>query len=487
MIREVLEESIKLQEVAVRTIERHRHESFRISHAEEFANAVREIKVKEGQNESALNLYKNSVLSHYEILLELTDSITPFESAFLEWMQTPVVVEILFELDPSFREAVETFAKAVDESDDVLSLEVMRLANGFYGVTSAKDFAAIPGSTFSVLAKISERADVDKDYAMAILSSKSWGLNTSYIFGNTFLRVFNETGDFGRSLEAEKEAMKRMLLEPVKLQVEIMKSFGFSSFDPADYMRRYRERMLETVKKALDDVHIANVVMLPTHVGDIGHHIGWQYYNICRDEMNMELLRVHLAFLKRNLFRAFEEGFVNSVFDVSYFATGLSALLIYRILWDEGFTAEMLARLFTERFYNYVMAKQFERNVVNELHVNDLLDFAFRGQRLAEKGWKIGKFEPDFEDYEKSMLHSGELYAYPFCAITTKFATLMKFADMPCLLAPEPISISALVNAVALNPEKPFAPVSLCKNCATAHVQPAKCLHCVSKNLKITQ
>ncbi|WP_456329225.1 DUF2193 family protein [Archaeoglobus sp.] len=71
--------------------------------------------------------------------------------------------------------------------------------------------------------------------------------------------------------------------------------------------------------------------------------------------------------------------------------------------------------------------------------------------------------------------------AYPFCAVTTKFATLMKFADMPSLLAPEPVSIAVLVNAVALNPEKPFAPVSMCKNCATAHVQPAKCIHCVSR------
>lgn len=484
MIEEVLSESIRMQEAVVRTIEKYRFEDFKISHAEDFANVVKNLKAKEGQSETALNLYRTSVLNHYEILRMLTESVTPFDSAFLEWMQTPVVVEILYELDNSFKESAEIFAKAVDESDDIIALEAMRLANGFYGVTSAKDFAAIPGSTFAVLAKIAERVDADRDYVLAILSSKSWGLNTSYIFGNTFLRVFKESGDITKAIEAEKAQMKRMLLEPVKLQTEIMRSYGFSSFDPADYMRLYRERMSEVVKRAIGEVHLANVVMLPTHVGDIGHHIGWQYYYICRDEMNMELLRVHLAFLKRNLNAALERGCVKDVFDVSYFATGLSALLLYRILWDEGFTAEMLTRLFTERFYNYVILRQFERNVVNELHVNDLLDFAFRGQRLAEKGWKLGGFEPDFSDYERSMLHAGELYAYPFCAITTKFATLMKFADMPCLLAPEPVSIASLVNAVALDPEKPFAPVSVCKNCATAHVQPAKCLHCISKKFK---
>ncbi|WP_456468533.1 DUF2193 family protein [Archaeoglobus sp.] len=484
MMEDVLDESIRMQETIVKTIEEYRFEDFKISHAEDFVNVVRNIKVKENQTDDALNLYKMSVLNHYEILKKLTDSITPFDSAFLEWMQTPVVIEILYDLDSSFREAAEAFAKAIDESDDLLALEAMRLANGFYGLTSAKDFGAIPGSTLSVLTKIAERVSVDRDYILAILSSKSWGLNTSYVFGNTFLRVFHETRDFSKALEAEKSQMKRMFLEPVKLQADIMKSYGFSSFDPLEYMQMYRKKMFEVVKRARN-VHIANVVMLPTHVGDIGHHIGWQYYYICRDEMNMELLRVHLAFLKRNLRKAFEKGNMSNIFDISYFATGLSSLFLYRILWDEGFTAEMLARLFTERFYNWVMLRQFDRNVVSELHVNDFLDFTFRGQRLAEKGWKLRNFEPDFSDYDSSMLHAGELYAYPFCAITTKFATLMKFADMPCLLAPEPMSIVVLVNAVALNPEKPFAPVSICKNCATAHVQPVKCTHCISKDLKV--
>ena len=485
MIGEILNESLKLQEEAVKAVETHRFEEFKIVHAENFVEAVRNMRVKDGQSESAFNLYRMSLINHYEILKSLTESVSPVESAFLEWMQTPVVMEILYSLDSSFREAAESIAKVIEESDDIISLEAMRLANGFYGVTSAKDFAAIPGSTFSVLAKIVERADVEKDYAKAFLSAKSWGLNTSYIFGNEFLKVFKETKSFEKAIKAEKNAMKRMLLEPVKLQREIMLSYGFKSFDPADYMKIYREKMESIVKTSLGEVHIANVVMLPTHVGDVGHHIGWQYYYICRDEMCMELLRVHLAFLKRNLQKAYEEGLMKNVFDVSYFATGLSALLIYRILFDEGFTAEMLTRLFTERFYNYVMLNQFDRNVVNELHVNDLLDFAFRGQRLAEKGWKIGKLEVDFSDYENSFLQRGEYYAYPFCAITTKFATLMRFADMPCLLAPEPVSIATLVNAVSLFPEKPFAPVSLCKNCATAHVQPAKCMHCLSKNLKI--
>ena len=478
MIEDCLNDCLKAQEAIIRTIDRNRYGDFEIEHAEEFVNVIREIKAKEGQSEIALDLYKKSLVNHYEILKSLTKTVTPMESAFLEWMQTPVVVEILYDLDPGFSEAAKILTKTIDESDDLISTEAMRMANGFYGVTSAMDFAPIPGSTFSLLYRITERSEIDGDYAKAFLSSKSWGLNTSYIFGNEFLRVFKETKNFEKAVRAEKEALKRMIVEPVRFQIDFMKKY-VRSFDPAEYMRIYREKMFDLVKKSINEVHLANIVMLPTHVGDVGHHIGWQYYHICRDEANMELLRVHLAMLKRNLRRALDS--IENPLDISYYATGISSLLIYRILWDEGFTAEMLTRLFTERFYNYVMLRQFERNVVNELHVNDLLDFAFRGQKLAEKGWRVGNLEVDFEDYEKSLLMKGELYAFPFCAVTTKFATLMKFADMPCLLAPEPISILSIVNAVALNPEKPFAPSIFCKNCATAHVQPFKCIHCVAK------
>ena len=466
----VIEDSLNAQKTIVEAIDRYRFSDFKIEHAENFVKAVERMKC-EGSDE-AFQLYKQSVLNHYSILLKLTKTITPMESAFLEWMQTPSVIEILFKLDPSFSEAVQEFVKTIDECDDLLSLEAMRIINGFYGVTSAKDFAAIPGSTYSVMASIADRSSIDKNYKMAILSANSWGL-TSYIFGNEFLKVFKEKRDFKFALEKEKTLMKNMLLNPVKTQIEIMKRFNFSSFRPEDYFADYIKSMEEYVKRAMDQVHIANIIMLPTHVGDVGHHIGWQYYHICRDEINMEILTVHLKLMQDNLTKAYEIGKMKNIFDIVSIATGISSAYLYRLLEDEGFTANMLIRLFTERFYNYIQRKQFERNVVNELHVNDFLDFIYRGEKLNKK--------LDFVDWSamdsSTVLNSPELYAFPFCAITTKFAALMKFVDMPCLLAPEPISIVSMVNAVALNPETPLIS-EFCKNCATASVQPNKCLHC---------
>lgn len=485
MIEEVAENALRLQREAVKAIELHRFEDFKFSHAEGFVSAVRGMRALEGQSDEAFQLYRSSLIIHYETLTSLTETIQPFESAFLEWMQTPVAFERLMELDSSFRESVEILAKTIDESDEIISLEAMRLVNGFYGVTSAKDFAAIPGSTLSVLAKIVEWAGIDKEYAKTILASKSWGLLTSYVFGDTFLRIFKETGDINRAIKAEKNAMKSMILQPVKTQVEIMKSFGFSSFSPERYYEIYTQKFTQYIDRAFGEgVHPANIVVLPTHVGDVGHHIGWQYYSICRDEMNMEILRVHYLLLERNIRKILEESHVKSIFDLSTFFTGISAAYIYRLLNDEGFTANMLTRLFTERFYHSIMARQFERYMVNELHVNDFLDFSSRGEKIGRGGWKVKGYEIDFTPLAESrLLNSGEMYAFPFCVTSTKFASLMKFVDMPCLLAPEPPSITVMVNAIAMNPERAFAPVNLCKGCATAEIQPNRCMLCKAKSV----
>ncbi|WP_456369835.1 DUF2193 family protein [Geoglobus sp.] len=485
MIEEVAGNALRLQKEAVQAIEKHRFEGFRFEHAEGFVNAVRDMRALDGQSDSAFQLYRSSLIAHFETLTSLTDTIQPFESAFLEWMQTPVAFKRLMELDSSFRESVEVLARTIDESDEIISLEAMRLANGFYGVTSAKDFAAIPGSTLSVLAKIVEWAGIDRDDAKTILASKSWGLLTSYVFGDTFLQVIRETGDMVRALEAEKRAMKGMLLDPVRFQIEIMKSFGFSSFSPERYYEMYTSKFTSFIDRAFEEgVHPANIVVLPTHVGDVGHHIGWQYYSICRDEMNMEILRVHYSLLEENIWKVIEGGHIRSVLDLSTYFTGISAAYIYRLLSDEGFTANMLTRLFTERFYHSIMARQFERYMVNELHVNDFLDFAARGEKIGRAGWRIRDYEIDFSPLSDSkLLNSGEMYAFPFCVTSTRFASLMKFVDMPCLLAPEPPSITVMVNAIAANPERAFAPVNLCKGCATAEIQPNRCLLCKAESV----
>lgn len=99
MIDKVISYALTAQKEIVDAIDEHRFSDFKIEHAESFVRAVEGMTVGEGQSDGAFQLYRQSLMNHYKILVSLTDTITPMESAFLEWMQTPSTLEILYGLD----------------------------------------------------------------------------------------------------------------------------------------------------------------------------------------------------------------------------------------------------------------------------------------------------------------------------------------------------------------------------------------------------
>ncbi len=498
IVGKVLDEAILLQEISVSIIKEKRYSNFELSHAEPFVEAVRGIEPHSSQSEEALNLYKYSLITHYEVLSSLTKTVTPKECVFLEYQQTPVVLEILYEMDRDFRDSVEEFVRAINESDDILMLEAMRLHTGYYGITSAKDFAAIPGSTFNVLVQVLERADIDKEHKMAILATKSWGLNTTYVFGDKFTRTLKRTRDAFLALQEEKRFLTGIFLEPVKTFKKLMsewvpfEGFGQCGYDRNRYFEEYRKRFEKYVREAYDaGVHLANIVMLPTHVGDVGHHIGPSYYNICKDEMCMNILDAITQVMVRTLRTAYHSGEIKNVAEIASIATGSTAAAMATILDWEGFTSDMLIEFFSRRFENYKLKHPFDRVMVGELHVNDFLDFVSRGESIirnkpiGHEGY-IGKVKVDLSPlYYNTELNNPQWYAYPGCAITTRTTALLRFVDQPCLLAPEPPSIVAMVNLVALYPEKAMFPAELCKKCATARYLPAKCEFCRAMDIGV--
>ncbi|MEA3281520.1 MAG: DUF2193 family protein [Euryarchaeota archaeon] len=487
LIEKTVNDAIAAQNAAVDAIRIHRYEDFLLEHARPYVEVIRKMECDSEQSREAIDLYQQSLLLHYDILTSLTDTITPFDTAFLEWQQTPIVLEIMYELDRDFRGAVETFIETIDEADDIIGIEATRVHNGFYGVISSSDFAAIPGSVFNVLARIIERAPIEKKYKQTILAAKSWGLNGIYVFGDTYTRVLGSTGNVAEAIEEEKKALKLNWDKPVQSMLQLMGELGHTSYDRFRYFELYREKFRGYIERAYDSgVHPANIVMLPTHVGDIGHHIGSSYYKLCRDDMCMAILESVSKVAENTLKTALSEGKIKNPFDVGYIATGACASATADILAWDGFTPDYIQDMMQKRFRNFILTHPFDRSMVGELHVNDFLDFITRGERVnAPKprgdGGKVAGIPIDLSPVrDHPELNHPEAYAYPFTAITVRATALLRFIDQPCLLAPEPPSIAAMVNAVALNPEVALAPVQMCKNCATARYLPAKCDYCMS-------
>lgn len=490
LIEKVVQDAIAAQKASVDIIKANRYNDFTLEQTRPFVEVVRNFETHPDQSGEAMALYQQSVLIHFDVLTSLTDTVSAFDCAFLEWQQTPITLDILYELDKDFRSAVDVFIKTIEESDDIIGLEATRVHNGFYGIISSKDFAALPGSTFNVLAQIIARTPIDKKYKQAILAAKSWGLNGIYVFGDIYTRTLKETGNVAKAIQEEKRYLKWVWDEPSKCMLDLMGQLGHKSYDRFEYFKRYDKKFRPVVEAAFDaGVHPANIVMLPTHVGDIGHHIGWSYYKLCRDDMCMAILESVSQTVYNTLASALAAGKIKSPFDVASIATGASGAAMAHILAWDGFTPDMIQDLMQKRFSNYIMTHPYDRSMVGELHVNDFLDFTTRGQRIITPkprggGGKVMGVPIDLEPVSTNHeLNNPQMYAYPFTAITVRATALLRFVDQPCLLAPEPPSIVGIVNATALDPEMPMAPVQMCKNCATSRFLPAKCDYCLSPRL----
>ena len=132
----------------------------------------------DGQAESVIDLHKKSVESHYKVLTSVTETIRPEDDPFIEHYQTPPVLEILAEEDGEFADSLDVFIKAIADNEALIAKESIRRYGGFYGPTCVVDFAMMPGSTSNVVNQILQTIDIPVMHKQAILSAKSWGMNT---------------------------------------------------------------------------------------------------------------------------------------------------------------------------------------------------------------------------------------------------------------------------------------------------------------------
>jgi hypothetical protein len=109
------------------------------------------------------------------------------------------------------------------------------------------------------------------------------------------------------------------------------------------------------------------------------------------------------------------------------------------------------------------------------------MDMLYRGWGYTDKARRarsshkepltpiVNGFKVDLDPIRNhEVVMNPQRYAYPACAITVRFSSLMRLADYPCLLTSEPVTATMMTNIIALHKETPAAPVKHCKNCAAA-------------------
>jgi len=433
----------------------------------------------DGQSKEVFDLHVQSVNAHYDILMGLTDTIRPEDDPFVEHYQTPPILEILYDEDPAFKKSMWKFIDAVAANKALIGREAVRRYGGMYGMTCVVDFAMSCGSVPNVVNRILADLDIPEDHKKTILSSKSWGMNTSYGFGGAFRAALEAGKTAAEAEQAEVDMIQFVYREPVAAQNKLMATHNLgghgphSSFDTAKYMAQYKAKMKPYVLAALKaGVHPANIVTVPAYcVGDVGHHIAQSAFNMFKNDMVFGIYEAVTGVLENTLRRGLKQNAYKSPYDVLAVATGAPACAAAYILWLDSFTVPMVVDLLNKRFYNYA-AMNPKRGEADELHNVDTIDILLRGEQILDvkpmgKGGKIKGVKVDLSPVDNHpVVMNPQRYTYPACAITQRFAALMHMADFPCYLTPEVVTATLMTNCIALAPDVPGSPVRGCKHCA---------------------
>ncbi|MDR3560283.1 MAG: DUF2193 domain-containing protein [Negativicutes bacterium] len=468
----MVNEALAAQKADVTVVKAKRGQAFKITDAKPYVDAVNGMSVGEGQSPEIIRLHKDSVNAHYDILSELTTTVRPEDDPFVEHYQTPAILEILYQLDPDFRKAMEQFIEAIPENEAFIGRESARRYGGFYGPTCVVDFAYCPGSTSNVVNKILSGLNLDKKDKQAILSSKSWGMNTSYGIGAAFAAAVEGGSSLAQAVKDEIAMLQMVYDRPIDAQTKLMTDLGHSSFDVRKYMEMYKQKMLPAVKAAVSaGVHYGNIVTVPAYcVGDVAHHISQSMFNMAKDDVTMGIIEAVSGVMESTLKMGLEKGF-KSHYDILSVATGSTAAAVAYILEKDGFTAPMVIDLLTKRYTNYVQ-KYPNRGPAAELHNCDFMDMINRGSKIIDMepmgaGGKVKGIPVQFDAVDANdVIANPQRYTYPACAITVRFSSLMRLADFPCLLTSEPVTATLMTNIIALDPASPGSPARVCKDCA---------------------
>jgi len=475
-------EAVSAQNAVIRTINAKRGATFKVTDAKPYVDAVNQMKPMGEQSKEVFDLHIESVNAHYDTLTGLTDTVRPEDDPFVEHYQTPPIMEILYDEDPAFRRSVEVFIDAIGKSEALIGKESIRRYGGFYGPTCVVDFAFSPGSTSNVVNRILQTIDIPLEHKRAILSSKSWGMNTSYGIGAKFQMAIEDGKTVSEAIEEEVNMLKMVYDTPCEAQALLMDEAGHTSFDVREYMSKYKRKMEKSVKAAMDaGVFYGNIVTVPAYcVGDVAHHISQSMFNMVKDDVVMEILNAVSGVLESTLNGA--KGKFKNEYSVLTVATGATAAATTKILWMDGFTTMMVLDLLVKRFHNLVLTNP-KRGAAAELHNVDFMDMIERGERIIDHpprgaGCKVQGIPIDLTPVEQNeVLNNPQWYTYPACAITVRFSALMRLADFPCLLTSEPVTATLMTNIIALHKTEPHSPARVCKFCAANYFD-YKCDYC---------
>ena len=297
-------------------------------------------------------------------------------------------------------------------------------------------------------------------YKEAVEIAVTCSRNTSYtnLIGDTFAEIYESGGTWAEGVQAEKEILMQMWLDPIETQIQTLRKLGFSSFDPEAYLENFRDRIFHGVKKCVKiGVHYGNILMTVGTAGAIEHHLGQMTYNFCKDDVIFAIFESVAEVLKRTLLKALREDKLKDPFWLPIPAiTGVAAAYLLK---QECFTSKMIEDLLLKRSRR--MYQLEPRRLLREDLNPAFMNWITRGEYLLEHNHgKVGDIKVDLSPIdENEVLKNPARYTWGQTPITLKFSALMRFSDEPYMLMSDPAFITWWVDVMALRPKDLFSKI----------------------------
>lgn len=486
LAEKIADDVVSIQKAWVDTVKENRGNRFKVSDWRRMLQVKTRLVPAGKQSQKVFDLYLTSAKAGYDVISSLTDFVRPEDEPWLEYYQTAAVFEILYEFDTEFKRAACELAKAIDGAKDLILEEAFARFHGRYGPSWVADYVATPGSFSNLMKRILDKVKIKTEYKWTLINAVSAARNTSYsvMFGSEFLDKFSETKDVEKAIQAEKERMKQMWLDPMGTQIQIMKELGQKSFDYKKCLYLFKERIREsTVDAAKAGVHYANLTLIPFWAAGDFHHISQTTYNLCKGDIEMSILESLTEALAKTIEQAKRKHRLRNPYQIPTWE--VTAAGAARIMQLDGFTSDMINELLTRRFYNLLAEnpQQFKYECMND----EFVSFLSQGEHILTRlpiglGGKVNGVNIDVSPIDDNeVLKNPQRYSWPECPITARFSGLLRFADDPFYLHSDPMICTYATELIAMDPSKPYLPYLFCKQCSSAKLMPSRCRYCLAE------
>lgn len=474
-----------LQRIVTSAVKLNRGGKFNVDHWIPIIEEKKKINASENESLEIIDLYKLASQLHFNIIRKMTHTIRPNDEPWTENLQTEPVIELFYEIDPEFYKSVHKLVEGIEDADWLIDRAILGRYSGMYGPTWVNDYLPTPGSSMNLYKAILDKIKINSPYHEIILTAITSARNTSYcnLLGATFAKAFEEGKPWKVSAQAEKQALKRMWLEPVDFQVELMQKLNFQSFDVSNYLSQFKQGIRKSVEKCMNKgIHPANILRVINAAGAIEHHISQMAYNMCKDDLIMAVFEVVADVLEKTMDRAVSQGKLKDPFFVP--VVSITAAAVACILREDGFTANMVNNLLFARSNNLYLRNP--DRLQREDLVSVFMNYLATGERVIEDaprgtGGMVGDIEVDLSPIGRNqILQNPQWYTWGQTPITARFSAIIRFADEPMMLMSDPAIIAWNVFLIALKPEA-CLDSDICRSCVEAIYLPERCRYCLAK------